>query len=62
MRLILALAAGAIGYFYYRGKAVAARRVGAREDLSRWEGEGGNPVPPIPSPSPYPNADPGLRH
>jgi hypothetical protein len=65
MRLLIALAAGIAGYCYYRGTALRglAKR---REELHRWEGEGGN-VPsvatPSPAPSPYvPAGDPGLRH
>ena len=63
MKLLFALAAGPLGYWYYRGCDVKAKKVGAKEDLTRWEGEGGN-VPavatpsPAPSPQSFPPADP----
>lgn len=66
MRLLLALAAGVAGYCYYRG--LEARRLAKpREEITRWEGEGGN-VPsvatptPAPTPAAYPAGDPGVRH
>lgn len=66
MRLILVLAAAAAGYFYFRGKDARARRVGVREDLSRWEGEGGSPAgaaAQLPhDPAPFPPVDPAVRH
>ena len=66
MKLLLALAAGVLGYCYYRGLETRARPK-AREELNRWEGEGGN-VPSVATPSPNPvppvqhAADPGVRH
>ena len=64
MKLLLALTAGALGYFYYCGRNARARGA-VREDLSRWEGEGGN-VPSVATPSPAPArapfADPEIRH
>jgi hypothetical protein len=65
MRLLLALAAGIAGYCYYRGTE-ARRLAKPHEELTRWEGEGGN-VPSVATPSPVPTAyvpagDPGLRH
>lgn len=66
MRLLLALAAGIAGYCYYRG--LEARRLAKpREEIARWESEGGN-VPsvatptPAPTPAAYPAGDPGVRH
>ncbi len=50
---LIALAAGALGYCYYRGCAVKAKKSGVKEDLTRWEGEGGN-VPAVATPSPAP--------
>ena len=69
MRLILALAAGAIGYCYFRGKSARALRGGLREEVARWEGEGGNPAraataqpPADPMATPFPAVDPAIRH
>jgi hypothetical protein len=69
MRLILALAAGVLGYCYYRGKSARALRGSVREDVARWEGEGGNPVhaataqpPADPMAPPFPAVDPAVRH
>jgi hypothetical protein len=65
VRLLIALAAGLAGYFYYRGHAM--RRLAApRTELQRWEGEGGN-VPSVATPAPrpaqyIPAADNGIRH
>jgi hypothetical protein len=53
MKLLLALAAGALGYCYCRGCEVKSTKVGVKEDLTRWEGEGGN-VPAVATPSPAP--------
>ena len=50
MRLLLALAAGVLGYCYYRGMEAKARGP-RREELHRWEGEGGN-VPSVATPRP----------
>lgn len=49
MRLLLALAAGVLGYCYYRGLEATARGPAKREELHRWEGEGGN-VPSVATP------------
>ena len=53
MKLLFALAAGALGYCYYRGCDAKAKKVEIKEDLKRWEGEGGN-VPAVATPSPAP--------
>ena len=67
MKMLLALAAGALGYCYYRGCNTAPKKV-VKEDLTRWEGEGGN-VPAVATPSPAPtpqssspSASEPLRH
>ena len=52
MKLLFALAAGALGYCYYRGCEVKPK-VSVKEDLHRWEDEGGN-VPAVATPSPAP--------
>ena len=67
MKLLMALAASALGYCYYRGcevNAQAAKKGAIKEDLNRWEAEGGN-VPSVATPSPapvppssFPNSDP----
>ena len=51
MRLLIAMAAGALGYCYYRGCDVKAGKIEKKEDLTRWEGEGGN-VPAVATPAP----------
>jgi hypothetical protein len=66
MRLVLALAAGVLGYLYYRGQTARKTKGAVKEDLRRWEGEGGN-VPSVATPSPLPpspsqEADSSLRH
>jgi hypothetical protein len=53
MKMLLAVAAGALGYCYYRGREVRSHHLGFREDVTRWEGEGGN-VPAVATPSPAP--------
>ena len=67
MKLLLALTAGALGYCYYRGCDAKSNKVGVKEEVTRWEGEGGN-VPAVATPSPapvptssLPSGDP-LRH
>lgn len=62
MRWLLAIAAGAAGYCYALGLA-ARRSRKPREELQRWEGEGGN-VPSVAIPAPhYAHAgDPRVRH
>ena len=68
MKLLIALAAGVLGYCYYTGSQARARKSGAREAVNRWEGEGGN-VPTVATPSPapvpktsFPEVDPNIRH
>ena len=53
MKMLLALTAGALGYCYYRGVEARAHRVTLKEEVTRWEGEGGN-VPAVATPSPAP--------
>ena len=68
MRLLLALAAGTLGYFYKCGLDARRRKGALKEEVTRWEGEGGNvPTVATPSPAPVPRAglpsgDGGLRH
>ena len=68
MKLLLSLAAGFLGYCYYCGVNARARKGAIKEDLTRWEGEGGN-VPAVATPSPaptprtsYPLGDDQVRH
>ena len=53
--LIVALAGlGSVaGYCYYRGKCARNTHREVKEDLKRWEGEGGN-VPAVATPTPQP--------
>ncbi|MEO5693376.1 MAG: hypothetical protein ABIQ72_09655 [Usitatibacter sp.] len=69
MKLLLAVAASALGYCYYRGCEVKkhSHKTAVKEDLTRWEGEGGN-VPAVATPAPVvtprssrPDGEP-LRH
>ncbi len=53
MRLLLAIAAGTLGYCYYLGQNARAHKGAIKEDLHRWESEGGN-VPSVATPSPAP--------
>ena len=53
MKLLLALAAGLLGYCYKCGVDARTRRGAIKEDVTRWEGEGGN-VPSVATPSPAP--------
>ena len=67
MKLLLALAASALGYCYYVGANHRAHKISRKEELNRWEGEGGN-VPSVATPSPVPPGqsygthDPVVRH
>ena len=51
--LLLAVAGGAagLGYVYYRGTRARSVKTEVKEDLKRWEGEGGN-VPAVDTPTP----------
>ena len=53
MRLLLALAAGVLGYCYKCGLDARSKRTSIKEQVNRWEGEGGN-VPTVATPSPAP--------
>ena len=53
MKLLLALAAGLLGYCYKCGLDEQRRRLTHKDDVNRWEGEGGN-VPAVATPSPAP--------
>ena len=62
MKWLLAIAAGVAGYCYCRG--LEARRTRKpREELQRWESEGGN-VPSVVKPMAHyvPAGDPAVRH
>jgi len=68
MKLLLSLAAAFLGYCYYCGVNAKAHKGAVKEDLNRWEGEGGN-VPAVATPSPapmprtsYPAGDDVVRH
>jgi hypothetical protein len=68
MKLLLALAAGLLGYCYKCGIDARNKKGALKEDVTRWEGEGGN-VPTVATPSPapaaqagFPRGDGGLRH
>jgi hypothetical protein len=70
MKLLLALAAGLLGYCYKCGLDAREqrRRLAQKEEVTRWEGEGGN-VPAVATPSPapvptssYPAGDDLVRH
>jgi len=68
MKLLIALAAGLLGYCYKCGLDARARRLSLKEDVRRWEDEGGN-VPAVATPSPapvpatsFPSGDTPIRH
>ncbi len=42
---------GAIGYFFYRGQCARSAAHEVKDDVTRWEGEGGN-VPSVATPEP----------
>jgi hypothetical protein len=65
MKIILALAAGFLGYCYYRGLTAKSTKAAVKHDLHRWEDEGGNvPAVATPSPAPVPasSVPPNLHH
>ena len=49
----IAAVAGFVTYCFNRGRAANAVRGEQKQDLTRWEGEGGN-VPQVATPSPAP--------
>jgi hypothetical protein len=51
--LALSGLAAFVGYCFYRGQCAKATKTEVKEDLGRWEGEGGN-VPAVATPSPAP--------
>jgi hypothetical protein len=54
-KLLFSIAAltGFVSYCFYRGKAGRSAKREVKQDLHRWEGEGGN-VPQVATPSPAP--------
>ena len=70
MRAVLGLAglATLVGYCFYRAKGTQQVKKEVKEDLRRWEGEGGNdPAVATPSPvvtpqSSYPAPESEARH
>lgn len=63
MKIILALAAGFLGYCYYRGATAKTSKAAVKHDLRRWEDEGGNvPAVATPSAARAPHVDQELRH
>ena len=54
-RLLLSIAglAALAGYCFYRGQCAKISKTEVKEDLGRWEGEGGND-PAVATPSPAP--------
>jgi hypothetical protein len=54
MAPLLLLAAGGVaglGYLFYRGHSARHEKHAVKDDLKRWEGEGGN-VPAVETPTP----------
>ena len=49
--LAIAGAVGGIGYCFYRGSCARHAKREIKEDLTRWEAEGGN-VPEVETPTP----------
>jgi hypothetical protein len=46
-----------VGYCFHRGQCAKAVKTEAKEELGRWEGEGGNdPAVATPSPAPTPQS------
>jgi hypothetical protein len=67
-KMLVAVAAltGFVAYCYQRGGGSKREALEPKEDLKRWEGEGGNvPAVATPSPAPQPRSsypDSELRH
>ena len=66
--LTVAGLAAVVSYSLYRGQSAKAAKTEIKEDLGRWEGEGGN-VPAVATPSPapvpqssYPSPGSAARH
>jgi len=66
--LFLAVGAAGLGYCYYRGACARHGKTEVKDDLKRWEGEGGN-VPSVDTPTPqvqpmssHPAHAPEMRH
>ena len=54
MRALLGIGfATFVGYCFYKAQSAQRAKAEVKEDLRRWEGEGGN-VPAVPTPSPLP--------
>lgn len=66
MLLTVAGLAAFVSYAFYRGQRAKAAKAEIKEDLGRWEGEGGNdPAVATPSPVPqssYPSPGSAARH
>jgi hypothetical protein len=68
MLLSVASLAAFVSYCFYRGQGARATKAEVKEDLRRWEDEGGNvPLVATPSPAPvpqssYPGNGSGARH
>ena len=61
-------ALGGLGYCYWRGACARSAKRDVKEDLTRWEAEGGN-VPEVDTPTPqakpqssYPSGTADIRH
>jgi hypothetical protein len=64
----VAALAAFVSYCFWRGQCARVTKTEVKEDLGRWEGEGGN-VPAVATPSPapvpqasYPDAPSSARH
>ena len=66
--LLLLAVAGGLGYCYYRGRGAHHEKVAVKDDLKRWEDEGGNipavdtPTPQVKPQSSHPGASFEVRH
>jgi hypothetical protein len=65
--IALAGLAAFVAWCFRRNAQLRAGATEAREEVRRWEAEGGN-IPavatpsPVPTPSPYAGGDPNVRH